>query len=213
MRRITIVLSCALFVVATAAALLWAEDLHVRNQVTQTGGDLESARTDLQARLASAATNTKVVAQDRIALRLEYDPTVTAAVAGVTTTAADTACTQATDATKAGQDPPSVDAAVQQSTMGAVATYPVLSEVPGWQTRVDTAAIATKASECKRTAEAAKKESQKVSEPEKKKSKSPRQCPRSDPACTESDVGDYSCGDTRRVMEDARKGIPVNCYD
>lgn len=161
LRRIAIVLLCALLAAATAAALLWAGDVHVDNQVAQARADLETHDTDLQGRLVSAEASTQTLTQDRIALRLAYDPSITSAVASVTTSAATTACTQATDAVNAGQGPPPVEAAVQGSVTGAEATYPALSEVPGWQAHVDTAAVTAKASECKAAAEAAKKAAQK----------------------------------------------------
>lgn len=150
-RTWVVVLGAALAVVLAGAALLAWQWMRVRGEVDelsttseQLSADLDAARSESQARGAVVEELRNQVVQ----LRIAYDPVVVEAIGFVQSQVGDTACTQATEAHSAGTAAPVATAVSAVVVPAAAAQRPVLAEVPGWEAKVDVAAVEQRIATC-----------------------------------------------------------------
>lgn len=148
----TIVLAVAVAVVAAGACVLAWQWSRATSEVDQLTSDLDAARLDAEARDATIGDLQHQVVQ----LRMTGDPVVVEAIAFVQTQVSDTACTQATDAFNAGTPAPAGSAVSAAVVQGAAAQRAVLAEVPGWEARLDPAAVDQRIAQCTEAADKAK---------------------------------------------------------
>lgn len=136
--------------VATAsvgAGTTWASlQTEHRRQATE---DLKQRRTDADARAAAAE-------KEQVEVRLAFDPNVATATSTLTERLRTQACDQARAMVKVGKSAPVGPSLAVSVLDSATEEFPSLAGLPGWEAKVDLAAVDQRIRECTTTARAKK---------------------------------------------------------
>lgn len=116
----------------------------------QEAADLNQRRTDADARAAASVGEWTEV-------RLAFDPDVASAAATLTERLGSQACDQARALVAAGKAVPAGSDLAQPVLVDAPQEFPALADLPGWEAKVDLAAVDRQAQQCADAARARKK--------------------------------------------------------
>lgn len=134
---------------AVGAGTAWASAQAVNQR--RAAAEMNERKADADAQAAAAE-------REMTAVRLAFDPDVAAATATLTDRLEAAACDQAKAMVRAGKAVPAGSALARPALDAAADEFPALAEVPGWEAKVDLAAVDQRAEQCAAAATRAKKQ-------------------------------------------------------